>query len=81
MSLEVGPEKTFTHLTAEEAEELYTCTRDLVVRGTISSEVRPYFRAWCEATGTTDNILTLSTAFTQRALLSVIGFREAQAKS
>lgn len=74
MSYHVDPKtQLFDNLTLVEAEELWVAVRETVLHGRSLYENQA-FRAWCTEMGYTENqyILLMSTAFPQRALLSLL---------
>lgn len=65
---------TFTEMTDEEAHELRRVVEDLVVRGEIDSIMRGWFDRWRKELGfdETQGLLLMTTAFAQRAALSLV---------
>ncbi len=70
MSYTVSSEATYDDLTYEEAERLYG-DMELLQVGQVDEHLRPLFEAWCKETGFENNLLTISTVYQIKVLLSL----------
>lgn len=67
----------FEDMTDEEAEDLQKVCEHLVLDGAFDGNARHFFEKWRKGSGLTEDqgLLTMSIAFPQRALLSLVFHR------
>ena len=72
--------QTFEDMTAPEAWALREAVVPMILNGTISEQARIYFEQWRTELGYDDRqgFLLMTTAFPQRALLSLLLFHESK---